>query len=666
MTVRHVWLGLTCASLLIAQTPIRIAVHADQKVGQPIPATVFGSFLEPIGNSTYNGLWAEILQNPSFESGLWSANAVRDLTVADPGLARGSQLGLPLPWEPLNVAEGNRYEPRRGDAANSFESLFILSLPGRETGIRQEIYLPVHRELKYRGSLFVKHVSGAEVVRISLRKRNRPDRTLAATEFSAGSKEWQKYSFELSLRADDVKPLEPVDFVITVSGDERTLIDQASLVPSDAVQGLDPEMVQLAKAMATPLVRFGGNFTSGYHWRDGIGPSENRVSMRNLAWGIPETNQFGTDEFLRFCEMIGAQPQIALNLGTGSPQEAAEWVRYVNQRWPPHSGLLWELGNELWGDWNTGYPTIDEVAARTLQFSRAIHDVDPKASLIATGQDPDKYEKWNAEQLKNPPGTFDLLSTHFVVRTDRLVAEEPSPDTVASATFALPIEIERKLRDMQHQMDAAGRAKTHIAFTEWLFISDGSTDAPNYDNLGGAVTAGGFLNMLLRTSDIVKVADMTGIIEFAGIWKKHGRVFPAPSYYAFQMFSSAKPKTLLKVDTSPATYDVHDGISRFPDIPNVPYLDVVATRDTDDHTISLFCINRNLHEDLETDIAVEGAHLGGVADLQELFGPSLYAKNDEVRPAAVRTQQSQLKVTGAHLRLTFRHSSVSRVDLHLP
>ena len=665
MTVRHVWLGFTCASLLIAQTPIRIAVHASENVGQPIPPTLFGSFLEPIGNSTYNGLWAEVLQNASFESGLWSANAVRALTVANPELGRSSQLGLPIPWEPLDVAEGNRYEPIRGDAANSFESLFILGLPGQETGIRQEIYLPVHRELKYRGSLFVKHVSGSDVVRISLRKRNRPDRTLAGTEFSAGAKEWQKYSFELSLRAGDVKPLEPVDFVITVSGDERTLIDQASLVPIDALDGLDPDMVQLAKAMATPLVRFGGNFTSGYHWRDGIGPMDKRVSMRNLAWGIPETNQFGTDEFLRFCEMIGAQPQIALNLGTGSPQEAAEWVRYVNQHWPPHGGLFWELGNELWGDWNTGYPTVDEVAARTLQFSRAVRDVDPKASLIATGQDPDRYQKWNAEQLKNPPRMFDLLSTHFVVRTDRLVAERPSPDTIASATFALPIEIERKLREIQHQMDAAGHTKTHIAFTEWLFISDGSADAPNYDNLGGAVTAGGFLNVLLRTSDIVKVADMTGIIEFAGIWKKHGRVFPAPSYYALQMFSTAKPKTLLKVDTSVATYDVHDGVSRLPEIPKVPYLDVVAARDTDDHTISLFCVNRNLHEDLEADIAIEGAHLSGVAEIQELFGPSLYTKNDELRPAAVRTEKSQLKVTGAHLRVTFRHSSLSRVDLQL-
>ncbi len=110
--------------------------------------------------------------------------------------------------------------------------------------------------------------------------------------------------------------------------------------------------------------------------------------MRNVAWGIPETNQFGTDEFLFFCQQIGAQPQIALNLGTGSPEEAAEWVRYVNQHWPSHRGLLWELGNELWGNWNTGYPTLDELAGRTLQFSKAVRAADSNAKLIATGQDP--------------------------------------------------------------------------------------------------------------------------------------------------------------------------------------------------------------------------------------------------------------------------------------
>ena len=99
-------------------------------------------------------------------------------------------------------------------------------------------------------------------------------------------------------------------------------------------------MLQMARDLKPSIVRFGGNFTSGYHWRDGIGPREKRVSELNLAWGIPEYNTFGTDEFLRFCELIHAQPQIALNLGTGTPEEAADWVKYVNEHWADKRGGL--------------------------------------------------------------------------------------------------------------------------------------------------------------------------------------------------------------------------------------------------------------------------------------------------------------------------------------
>jgi alpha-N-arabinofuranosidase len=663
-TLRSLLITLLFATLARPQPPIQITIRAETS-GKPIPPTVFGTFLEPIGNSTYNGLWAEVLQNPSFESGLWSAPKMRDLITADPQLTRSSQLALPLPWEPLYPEQGNRYEPRRGDAANSYESLAVFGLPARETGIRQEIYLPVHRELAYRGSLFLKHLSGSDVVRISLRKRNAPDQTLASTEIHAFAGDWQKYQFELSLKPGQLKALEPADFVISVDGDERTIMDQVNLFPADAVDGLDPDMVRMARRMHTPLVRFGGNFTSSYHWRDGIGPADKRVSMRNVAWGIPETNQFGTDEFLHFCELIGAQPQIALNLGNGTSKEAADWVSYVDEHWSAHSGLLWELGNELWGNWNNGYPTLDELTQRTLQFSQAVKQVDPSARLIATGQDPDRYQKWNAVELKDPAGTFDLLSTHFVVDTDRLAGTDHSPETIARDTFALPVALEHKLQAMQNQIDDAGQPGTHIAFTEWLFHpSPGNGEkAPSFNNLGGAISAAGLLNVILRNSGIVPVSDMTGIIEFAGIWKKRSQVFGTPTYYAFQMYSSADPTMALHVDNDSPTYNVRGGVSRLPDIPDVPYLDAVAVRTA--RGISLLCVNRNLDQDLNADIALHDLSPDRRVDIQELFAPSLYAANDEVHPNAVTPKASRIAMTGSSLKFVFRHASITRIDFKL-
>jgi alpha-N-arabinofuranosidase len=644
---------------------IQIQVNAGKRATFKLPRTIFGSFLEPIGNSTYNGLWAEILQNPSFEENLWSAPAIARMIQDEPSVARASELGLPLPWEPLNPSQGNRYDPRWGDAANSWRSLAIFGVPGAETGIKQEVFLPVHRQLRYNGSIYVKHLSGPDGVDISIRRRNHAEEVLSHTKLNASDLNWRKYSFTLDLLQGQLKSLEPADFVIEVEGEARALIDQVGLMPADAIDGLDPEMIAMAKAMKTPLVRFGGNFTSAYHWRDGIGPRDKRISMLNIAWGIPEYNQFGTDEFLRFCELIGAQPQIALNLGSGTPQEAADWVRYVDQHWNKHGGLLWELGNELWGDWNLGYPTLGQVAARTLEFSKAIRAVDPQARLIATGQDPDVYREWNAAQLK-PPNTFNFLSTHFVVTTDHTEVKDPTPDSVAEDTFAMPVELGRRLRAMQAQIDETEfRNRAHIAFTEWLLVccEHGTVDAPRYDNMGGAVTAAGFFNMLIQNADIVPISDMTGIIEFAGIWKKHGRVYGTPAYYTFRLYSTADTDQSVAVESNSKHYDVHHGISRLPEIADIPYLDVVAAINEKRDRLTVFCVNRHLNQDMPATISLQGFDARPTGIIQLLNARSIYEGNDETRPDFISPVESTVRVVNSQMHCTFRHESVTRIEL---
>jgi alpha-N-arabinofuranosidase len=388
--------------------------------------------------------------------------------------------------------------------------------------------------------------------------------------------------------------------------------------------------------------------------------------MLNIAWGIPEYNQFGTDEFLHFCELIGAQPQIALNLGSGTPEEAADWVRYVDQHWPRHQGLLWELGNELWGNWNLGYPTLEELPARTLEFSKAIRNADPEARLIATGQDPDVYQKWNAAQLTNPPNTFDFLSTHFVVTTTRIQKRNPSSDEIAASAFALPVELGRRLKAMQAQINETAnfRDKAHIAFTEWLFVCCGRdvANAPRYDNMGGAIAAGGFFNMLLQNADIVPISDMTGIIEFAGIWKKRARVYGTPSYYAFRMYSGADADTAVDVSNDSASYDVHQGVTRLPEIANVPYLDTVAVLNKAGDRLTLFCVNRHLTEDIPAEIMLTGFTPKSPGKIESLFAPSIYDENDEMRPWHVQPAQSSVQMTNSAVRYTFRHESVTRIE----
>src|SRR5690349_6037439 len=139
---------------------VTIKIDAGKPAGNEIPQTIYGTFLEPIGNSTYNGLWAEILQNPSFEENLWEAKQVAEMIKDRPALERSSGMALPLPWEPLDYAQGSRYAPEWDQAANSYRSLLLMALPDQETGVRQSVYLPIHRVAKYTGSVYLKLVSG--------------------------------------------------------------------------------------------------------------------------------------------------------------------------------------------------------------------------------------------------------------------------------------------------------------------------------------------------------------------------------------------------------------------------------------------------------------------------------------------------------------------------
>ena len=140
-----------------AQLPQRdtsIRINAARTL-HSIPRSIYGTFLEPIGNSIYGGLWAEILQNPSFEANLWVPSQIVDMIKERPELAKSSGMTLPLPWEPLDYAQGARYAPHWNDTVNSYQSLLLIGLPNHvETGIRQRVYLPVHRINAYTGSVY--------------------------------------------------------------------------------------------------------------------------------------------------------------------------------------------------------------------------------------------------------------------------------------------------------------------------------------------------------------------------------------------------------------------------------------------------------------------------------------------------------------------------------
>jgi alpha-N-arabinofuranosidase len=143
----------------------------------------------------------------------------------------------------------------------------------------------------------------------------------------------------------------------------------------------------------------GGNFLSGYHWQDGVGPREQRPRRRDLAWQSIETNQFGTNEFIEFCKAINAEPMLGVNMGTGTIQDAASLVEYCNAPVgtqfsdlrashgyrEPHSVKYWCLGNEMDGPWQIGHLEADEYGKKAREAAKMMRWHDPSIQLILCG-----------------------------------------------------------------------------------------------------------------------------------------------------------------------------------------------------------------------------------------------------------------------------------------
>ena len=666
-----------------ASSEAQIEIDASKRSPSLIPRTIFGTFLEDIGQSVFGGVSAELLDNPSLEDYHASLTTLRERFSA-PDFAHSTERGLPLPWLPLRWDDGWRYEPRWGQAANSECYLYLMGLKDREVGIRQSVYLPIERERDYQGVLFALSNEGSLDLQVSFRKHNVADKILAESRVSVpGTGHWTKLSFHLSLPEGAVAAVEAVDFAVSIEGDHRLAVDEIRLYPSDAVEGLlDPDMIKAAKALHTPLLRYGGNFTSGYHWEDGIGPVDERRTMLNQSWAYPEYNEFGTDELMAFCRLIGARPQICLNLGSGTPAEARAWVEYcqggpetvqgkrraANGHPEPYPVAAWELGNELWGKFQIGWQTPEGYAERYQTFYQAIRDIVPADTMIfANGADLDAFKQWNSALIARDGADLSYLTTHFVVGMEDLKDknQKPDRDTLWAADFAIPVGVGRALEPMRDQINASTltRDRVKLAFTEWLFWSPEHRELPRWNNLGGAIDAAGWLNMLLQHTEFVPVSDMTGLIEFGGIYKRRGRVYLTPQCWAFSLYSNYAGDALLSTRVTADEYDVGPVLSRLPAIPNVPYLDVVATMDTAHGDVTLFVVNRNWKTAKSAAIRISGFQPAPRATVRTLYAKSILDDNNEEHPEAVHPATSTVGISGDTIHYQFPEHSLTVITL---
>jgi len=565
-----------------------------------------------------------------------------------------------------------------------------MGLSEREVGIRQQIYLPVDRELGYKGFLFASSEKGPVEIEVSLRKHDAPDSILAAAQVQVpGGGQWTKLPFQFTLRKGSVALFQPVDFAVSLRGNQRISLDEIQLYPDDAVDGLDPDVIKAARALRTPILRYGGNFSSGYHWQDGIGPVDHRPTELNQSWGLPDYNLFGTDELMKFCKLIGARAQICLNLGSGRLKEARDWAEYCqgNAHTPmgslragnghpaPYPVAAWELGNELYGHWQIGWLSPDAYADRYEKFYGAIKNVIPSSTaVLATGEN--APSPWNHALLEKDAAQLQYLTIHLIFRMGNPNAPVAERHSIQMDDLAVPIHMGQMVERLRTEIDAnpASRGRVKLACTEWLFAGPGSSDwngatlsrrypFPRYDNLGGALAAAGWLNVMLQNADLIRIADMTGLIEFGGVYKRRSKVYVTPQYWALWLYSNYAGDVPLNTRTRVREYDAHAAAGPVKEIANVPYLDVLATLDPPSGKLVLFVVNRDMANSIPATIHLRDFRAAPEGVVRTLTGDSILAMNDAVHPDAINPKKSNLAVKPGGFEYSFPARSLTVITL---
>ena len=702
-----------------------------------------GSFLEHLGHGMIGGVLAELLVNPTFARSpnlterqiqqlRSNASALTALYLSNGNPAAlsynwtpqimptgfatavfddATKEGIPFGWSPLGYpgavtfAPGRlggavRLGPWKGDSAR----YWAVAEDG-PAGIRQGFFPPIRRCLTYNGDLWARitttHPEASGTVEVGLRRRiSTPDGVSKAGDHLVSQRipirgsEWVKLDYQLKLREGRVAFGEPIDFYVRwlPADGHALLIDRAVLNPADAVYGLDPEIIELSKAWPVPLLRWpGGNFVSFYHWRDGVGPVELRPTYPNQAWGGLEYGLFGTDEFLTFCRLIGAEPHMTVNAGTGTPEEAAAWVEYCNGdastpmgrlraqngHPEPYNITLWEVGNEPFGHWQGGYHGSDENARRFPEFARAMDAASPiPLTLIASGNAFDFPEggpgydyvtadgRWHTKLLEAGAERIDYISLHSMPANHFFLGHL----THEEATYAVLGQVDSWERHYLPELIAACDAATHglnrqidLAITEWGNVGDDPARL-HIENFGGVAYGGCFLNLLIRNAARIPIANTTGFMHGGCLRKGFGITYYDPQYLVLQEYAAFIDAVPVACHLIGMGFDVPTPADIGHAENDLPFIDLIAATDASAHVL-IAAVNRHLTRTLPLSITIPGYDLPVAAEVSVLAYPDITARTSPAQPDRFKVERSQQPIVGNSIQIELPPFSVTWLKL---
>jgi alpha-N-arabinofuranosidase len=426
--------------------------------------------------------------------------------------------------------------------------------------------------------------------------------------------------------------------------------------------GFRKDVIDEIKRINVPIIRYpGGNFVSGYNWLDGVGPKENRPVVLDKAWNSLNSNQFGTNEFMAWCKIVGTLPLMGLNLGTGTPEQAADLVEYCNvekgTRWSdlrrkhgitePYRVEHWCLGNEMDGPWQIGHMSADEYGYKAADAARQMRAVDKSLKLIACGSSGPgmpTYLEWDRQVLEQCYEYVDALSLHRYFDNTETTGGD-------SAHFlAMNLTMDKQIAETLAVCDTVRGHKRSpkqlwLSFDEWNVwyrerrgdaVDGHRTNAPHLleevYNLEDALLAGGLLNTLIRNCDRVKIGCLAQLINvIAPIMTNSDGLFQQTIFYPYSWALQYARGAALNVLVESSTYEVKG-------LDQVPHLDVAGSYDASDGSVVAFVLNRDLSKSHDVEIVWEDKAPTKVQATSLLTGDDLKAVNSFQSPNRVAPQ----------------------------
>ncbi len=602
------------------------------KTGEPISKYVYGQFIEHLGRCIYGGLWAEMLEDRKFYFPVRGEAPAWEMYVPGPrsydGEGHPFELLVRSPWMIIGPKHGVRMLTE-DSYAGSHTPRITLPGEGQAGGLMQE-RLGLVKGKEYTGRVALAgDVEGP--IEVSLVWGGGATmRDTVVIEKVTG--EYAKYPLRFrSGGSTDNGRLE-----IYSRGTGNFSIGTVSLMPADNIWGWRADTVALLKELNSPVYRWpGGNFVSGYDWKDGIGDPDKRPPRKNPAWKGIEHNDVGLHEYMALMRELDSEAFIAVNTGLGDAASAAQEVEYVNgsvdtpmgklraeNGHPEPWGVKWfAVGNEMYGDWQLGHMPLEKYVQKHNDVVEAMRRVDPSIEPVAVGS----MGEWSEAMLRQCANHMSLLSEH-VYRQDK--------DSVVEHVAQLPAyirELAEAHRGYRRTIPSLAGKDIRIALDEWNFwygpVDFGELGTRYFLQDGLGIAAG--LHEMFRQSDLFFMANYAQTVNVIGAIKT--------------------TKTEAEFETTGLVlklYRERFGVTPV-EVGGVPEpLDVVAAWTSDRSAITVGVVNPK-DEAESLSLRLGGASLEESGMKWEITGPDKMAHNHPGEPRVVDIRQAALSSVSA-------------------